>query len=649
MSENERGDLKPQDLNLRKDKSRLENVQERLYSPNSEFDLRPRRTLSNPHTETKIDWEPPKEDKEPLAKPVSKKKKLSFVGWAAIVAFVFFIGAIGYGGYVFFSGLSSASGKEVNINIVGPVSIGGGEEMSIDVIVSNNNKVDLRDVNVIVEPPSGSKFIDSDQEINRLNETVGSVSANTVVKKSFDFIVFGEEGDNKEINSIVTYKIDGSNAIFEKEKKFNVAIQSSPVRISIDSVSEVTANQDLLFNIELTSNSNNALNDVLLTVDYPFGFTFIESSEPALSNNNVWRIDELAPKTSKNFTILGQLEGQNREERVFKFSTGLADSNIEDEIDVLFSSIPQAVTISRPFFGLDILIDNDSRPVIVKTWKSRLGGKVEFKNNTDDVIKNAEVELDVKGAVLDQRSLDAQGGFYDSNSGKMFWNTRTTEKLETILPGQTVVLGFSFNAFELANENLVFKNPEITLDGSIKGLRVNETGVDEQIESAVFRRIQFESDVDLNSTIGYVTGPFVNTGPRPLTAGEDTSLTVTLVLSNSSNTVENGKVTAVLPDYVKWNNKISPTSENVTFDQFTRTIEWNVGTLDEHVGYLTPAKELSFQVTITPSISQVGQVPILLNSPTFSGLDTFVNKNITRSDISIQAVVPGEINNQVVQ
>ena len=88
-------------------------------------------------------------------------------------------------------------------------------------------------------------------------------------------------------------------------------------------------------------------------------------------------------------------------------------------------------------------------------------------------------------------------------------------------------------------------------------------------------------------------------------------------------------MTAILPEYVRWNNRITPSNEKVLFDPVNRRIEWDLGDIREHAGFIDPARVVAFQITLVPSASQIGNSPELLFNPTFSGLDTFSDTNIT--------------------
>jgi hypothetical protein len=73
---------------------------------------------------------------------------------------------------------------------------------------------------------------------------------------------------------------------------------------------------------------------------------------------------------------------------------------------------------------------------------------------------------------------------------------------------------------------------------------------------------------------------------------------------------------------------VSPTSENYSYDEKTRRITWNIGNLSAGVGNTSDPREISFNVTLLPSISQVGEKPNLLRDILFTARDTFAEADI---------------------
>jgi len=621
-----------------KNNSGLDKLQRKLYSPNETFDVTPQKALKEKKYEFEEDWGSPTDEVEDTADlfEAPKKKRFNLFGILFVLAFLFFAGSVGYGLFVFFQGVQSVSGNDVDITIVGPVQIGGGETLALDIIVQNNNQIPLEDVNLIVEYPDGTKDVtDLRTDLKRDVEELGSVSASSVVKKTKRSALFGEEGSNKQIEVRVEYHTQDSTAIFEKKKLFDVVLQSAPLRMTVQSVGEITSNQELTFEVEVSSNSSSKLEDVMVTAEYPFGFKLEDASYETVDGNNVWNLGSLDPKAKKVLLIKGRLEGQNDEERIFRFNTGLADQISGKEIGVIFSSLLQSVTIRKPFFGIDMKFDGSNDEEIVAKAGNRIVSEVIYTNNLNDSIFDAEIELTISGQAISESSINANGGFYQSANNTIVWNSNTSNSFDELSPRRQGKVSFDFSSVDLRN----MINPEITFDAKVTGRRVSENNVSEEIVSTVFKRVKFAPSIRFDANSFFGAGPIENTGTVPPKAEVETTYTIQWDLFNTSSLVSGTKVTGNLPEYVSWGDEIYPISENITFDPITRIVTWNVGDLEAGTGYSKDKASAAFKVKLLPSLTQVGSSPTLIRDMKVVGQDTFTKTSVsaTYDQVNISA------------
>jgi len=83
-----------------------------------------------------------------------------------------------------------------------------------------------------------------------------------------------------------------------------------------------------------------------------------------------------------------------------------------------------------------------------------------------------------------------------------------------------------------------------------------------------------------------------------------------------------------LPPYVRWLGVVSPSSEKISYNPVGGEISWNVGDVDSGTGINIPSKEISFQVMLLPSVSQIGQTPDLTTEVVVTGKDMFTNASL---------------------
>ncbi|MEY2640696.1 MAG: hypothetical protein RL150_89 [Candidatus Parcubacteria bacterium] len=624
--------------------SRVERLQQKLYSPNAHFEMKPRKELHTVPNQLQPGWQDTSINDFADTVP---KGGLSLFAKLAIAAFVFFIGALGYA-YMVFMAPGATANKDVEVTVVSPVAIGGGEELTLDVLVENKGSVPIYTVDLVIEYPDGTKSSqDLKTDLPRIRDGIGDIMPGQVVRASYDAALFGAEGDSKKIDVRVEYRLPDSTAIFEQHKEVTVALRSAPIRLLVESVKEITSQQELTFNVTVSSNSSQELKNVLVEAQYPFGFTVTEATRQPSKGNNQWSFETLRPQEQITFRVTGRLDGQNKEERVFRFNAGVAEEEDKTKLGVAFTSVERGVTITQPFLALALAIDGDGSGEVVRTGAKDIDGRLTYTNNTDAAITDARITLKLDGDVLDDTSVQVAGGFYSSADNTITWDGANNVALRNIPIGAKETLLFRFASKPLASRAAVFKNPEIIVDASVSGRRLSEDAVPEDVRSSTVTRVKFASAVVLTPVVSFTNGgPFTNTGPMPPRVEQDTTYTVTLNLTNSSNLLTDSTLTAYLPAYVRWNNQVSPSSENVTFDPVTRLITWKLGDVREHTGFITPARSAAIQLTFKPSASQIGATPVLLTNVTFDGDDSFTGKPITATpakDITIDLGILGEI------
>jgi hypothetical protein len=608
--------------------NRLDSVEETLYSPNANIKKKPRKKLFEEEVGLPEDWTN-KVDEEMGVEPIMKenKKGLSIFSKIFIVAFSFFLIALGYAFSVFYFG-NNSDGQNVNITISSPVSVAAGEQFSFDVVIENNNSEDMEQIDLAIEYPEGTR---SGQDISvnmpRERNDIGSISSGTFQRESRSVYLFGEEGDVKEIEVKIIYRIADSNAVFEKRKVFDVVLKSTPVRMNISSVKEITAGQDLEFDIELVSNANEPLDNILVVAEYPFGFIFNNSTLEPYGSNFVWKIDKLEPKEKLEFTISGEMQGQNSDIKYFKFNSGIENTESPEEIGVLFTSVGKSIEIQRPFLEVDLAIGGDNSSVINLDSDTNYNMQINYKNNTSEIVKDVEVTLKLEGEVLNQFSVQTINGFYDSNSNLITWDKTTNRDFAELRVGQSGQLNVSFRSKPLIGQES-FRSPEIILSAKVKGDRIQDDDVPEEIVNEVLKTLRFNTDVDLSINSLYYDGPFENIGSIPPKVGEKTEFSIKLSLLNSSNRISNGVVTMNLPNYVSYENVTWPSGADIKYDTRERQVTWNIGEIREGKGYNNDPVEAAFQVSLVPSLSQTNSEPVLVNNVVFTGTDLFTGEQI---------------------
>ena len=126
--------------------------------------------------------------------------------------------------------------------------------------MENNNTAALYNVSLLVEYPDGTRDPnDSSVAMPRYTQTIGTIDVGKNIEQIVKAAIYGQENTPELVKITMQYNIAGSNAVFTKEKDYNLVISSSPINIAVTGDSEVNANQQTNYSVNITSNSLTAV------------------------------------------------------------------------------------------------------------------------------------------------------------------------------------------------------------------------------------------------------------------------------------------------------------------------------------------------------------------------------------------------------
>ncbi len=601
----------------------IERLQRTLYSRNEKVVPKEKRTpVQGRDFDVQHDWgAAPKID---VTYEDLTKKNNAFFNKFLLGSGAFLFLSLLVAGFIFFGGINMISSNNLDIKIVAPSSVLSGEEATIGLSVVNANRTDLENVTLYIDYPEGSQSVEEGNKILSHD----SIDLDTIGKgESKDYtiraLVFGEKDSIKTFNLRLEYKVKGSNAVFSKEKNYDLVISSSPVILNVDYPKNINSGQTIKLSINIVSNSSAPLKNSILKIEYPYGFTYTDSNIKPLRNNSVWNIGDLKNGDKKTLEVSGIMVGQNEEERSFRISLGTPNSANTSDFSTPLVEETATLSIQKSFFDLSVsagqgttLFNTQSFPVNIK-----------WQNTLPDKMVNNNITVTIGGNSVDRNNiLPNNGGFYQSANNNIVWDKNTTSDLTTIIPGDSGNVGFNISSLSNTSGANPIKNPHIDLHVVMSGDRTGSEVTN--ISSSQDLTIKVLSTVNFRAQTFRDVGPLTNVGPIPPKAEKETTYTVTFTVTNTSNDLKDTTVTASLPQGVSWKGETSPSSERIIYNPDNRTISWNVGNVSYSTGYVYSPRTISFKVGLTPSLNQVGQIPQILTNIQFSSTDTYVNQPI---------------------
>ncbi|MES2985987.1 MAG: hypothetical protein V4686_02585 [Patescibacteria group bacterium] len=579
---------------------------------------------------------------------VEQKKRWGFGIMFFVTVIIFFLSALGYAYYSLVTGKNTISPDKVEIVVTGPLSVRSGEVNDFSIDITNNNPTDLTLSDLVIQYPQGT-MSSIDPSLSRMYERieVGTIKPGETVRRKASAIFFGEENVKKNITYALEFSIPDSASIFNVTKDVGIVIAGSPVTAKITNIKEVTNNQELSFDIEIQSNTQEVVKNIQLQVEYPFGYKLEQSNIKPVFDNNTWNIGDLAALDSKTISLKGKLIGTSNLEKNFRFILGVYDSKT-GEMSTVLSTQDQKVTIEKPFVSTKLSLDGLVQEFKPVQYEDSIQGDIVFTNNLNVPITDAVVEMSIGGVLIDRMSVKANNGFYRSSDDLVFWDKAQEAKLASIDPGESRELNFNMMVIK-SRQSLIdtLRRAGSTLTVTIKAKRLNENRVPEEVTSVIKQELRLETDPTFEAGIAHKYGPFTNTGAFPPKVNAETTYTFLARITNTANTLRQTTFSAKLPPNAVWKNVYSKDipASTVSYSQSKREITIQLGDINAGTGIDSAPRDFFFQLGFTPTLPELGKAPTIILSPRISGVDVFTNRRIDRGIDGLNIIPTADIGN----
>lgn len=594
---------------------------------------RPRRELRPLDYNVPSDWQEEQESiKEVHTAPRGITAARTFMRWLLVGAIAFFTVALGIFIYYFTIGQggSVAAPGNIDITVQGPLSLTGGEPTELQIVVVNRNQATLELADLVITYPPGTRLpSDLVTELPRQRISLGSIEPGGSRQGTVSAVFIGSEGDRKNVHVELEYRVANSNAIFVSESDYELAFNAAPISIAVEANDEVVSGQRLVLTATVTSNVDTIVRDVLVEAQYPFGFT-VESTDPEQAREGVWEIGDIRPGQEYVIEVYGTMEGQQSEERTFRFTAGTRREPTGQRIEVPLVEGVHRVAIARPFLGLGVSVNKESGGSAVAIAPGEtVTVAISWVNNLTTPIGNAVLVATLDGIELSGQNIQSTNGFYRSSDRTVLWDRTTTDgDFAQLAPGERGTVNFTFTVPE-EQELLDVREAELLITVHAAGQRIGQTNVPENLQASASQTVKLASNVEVVAQGFYYSNPFGSVGPLPPKVNQETTYAVVWTVANTSSVIRDAQMVGNLPPYVRWAGFHNPASEQLRFNASDGTVTWDLGTIGQGVGVgATPPRQVAFVVGLTPSESQIGQTPDIINNLVLTGIDTFAEVDV---------------------
>lgn len=607
----------------------LREVNEEFYKVNSDIEKRVHeQSKFDPGYSLKKDSEnfksadPWQEPTEGIDTGQKKIIKIGIIVLSVVVAIAIVVVAV-------YKIKSTAFGEEkVVVTIDGPTNVDSSQLVKLKIICKNNNRVDLKDAKIVINY-SENFHPEENANFEIINGNSGKIAIGDLKKRSQSEVelkgrFYAPEEFSVSVKASLKYTPSNFSSVFEAQAQKNVTIKSPPIVLDVSSPVEVADGNNVEYIINYKNSSPVSFEDLRIKVEYPEGFAF-QSAEPnATQGNNFWYIGKLYADAKGQINIRGILQGKKGENKSVQFQIGVMD---QSNNFVVYSKKEKITRmISAPLL-ISQTINGQINPNV--NAGEELNYQIKFKNDGEIGLRDVIVAVEIKSAILDLSRLRLSKGSYDSSRGMIIWKAVDVPQLANLVPGAEGEVEF-----------LVPVLQKIPIAGSgdknftIESIaRIDSPDVPTPVGS---NKVIFSNRllVKLNAglileTQGYYTDQNItNSGPIPPKVGSETTFTIHWLVSSPANSVGGARVESSLPTGIKFTGKIFPENENISYNERTNKLVWEIGNIENGTGVISPKKEAAFQVSIVPQVYQVKEPAVLLNTSTCLAKDLFTGEEI---------------------
>ncbi|MCA9358894.1 hypothetical protein KC926_01660 [Candidatus Kaiserbacteria bacterium] len=541
------------------------------------------------------------------AEAEEEKPKRHYRTFILLGSLIIFVLVAGISSMFLYFGGNQISSQNILVAVSGPSTVGGGEVIAAQIGVTNHNSVPIESVTLIVKYPSGTRSVgDNPRNLYEERIPVDDIGPGEVINVPVRAAIFGEEHAEKNIEATVEYRIEGSNSMFYKDADaLAFRITSSPLVLRIKSIEKVASGQLVDITLTAVSNASSPLNDILISASYPNGFRLEKSEPEPIFGDNVWKIKELLPEGTATIKLQGVVTGLTEETFRINFDAGPSEPDNQFIVGATLAEAKADFEIERPFIDVKVAINGSVGKTAVISEGQESLVKVDIKNTLDETVYDMTVEVIPGGNALDENSIKSNSGFYDSNTETVRWEVSNNSSFDQILPGGTRTLEFQV----VPGSNRTTSSYDLVVN--VYARRVAESSALETLIGSVRAEAKYSSRIAVGSQASFVSGPV------PPKVGETTSYKLTLIAEAGANDMVNTVVETSLPLHSNWLD-VSEGDGTVSYNTVSKKLEWSIGDISSG-----QRKQLDFQVSILPSVSQVNKTPALVNRQTIRANDRF--------------------------
>ena len=538
------------------------------------------------------------------------------------------------GGFIWYRLRMSVNADQLRIKVAAPEAVTSGEEINYQVEYGNDSYVGWVNVELEIEVPVGFQVTSIPDGAtlsgHRYTVVIGKLEKGEVRSMVLSGRLVGELSSSAKAQAKMYASPENYQKVrFDKSSLVSTTIIGVPLDLTLESPSRVMPGEKVLVAVTATNTSEEPISDGYLQLNVPAGMQTV-TEDPQFSTgfsvvNSRWDLPEIEPYGTVKRQALIVIDGQPGDKRILEILLGIKSG----ENSFVQQTQSAIVMLTAPELEIEQQYNGSSEPTVAAAGE-RIKGIISYRNAGQVALQDVVVEAKIEGQAFDISTLKLSGGAFDTAKGTITWRAASLPQLAVLQPQAEGQIEYEFmlkntDAFPL-DETAV--NNVVVIGAKIDSPTATSTG--QQASGNDRHVISVRSNLTLETTAFYDDGRMgiKSSGPTPPEVGKETTYTVRLRAGSTLNALGDARVTVVLTDGARYTNTIIKTSGEVSFNDRTGEISWNLAQIPAGAGRLTTAEELYFQVAIVPAENQRGEYIRFMNKAEASATDMFTESEL---------------------
>lgn len=548
---------------------------------------------------------------------------------------------LGYGFYFYFTNQSSDA-TAVDFSISAPEQVKAGEDFSYTLKFKNRSKFPLNSLKIELKYPEA--FMVAEVSGAGLTAISSGTAQNYFSLPSLPLggeasvVIKGKLISKKDTASLfgasLSYTPGEFSTEFKKDEAVSILVSDLGFDLNFEYANAALVGEKNNVDLVFSNVKNNFLDDFEVSFMFPENIILTESPAPA---NTAATSTELKLQLDKSSSLLWRAHGLLPSEQSYRLPVYYqVNKKIDDNQSIIIRLSKKMANGKSYVFAeknipLNVMNSNLNLTLILNGSKNdntanfgdTLNYSLSYANKSDGALKDVAIMAVLRGDFLDWSSFkDSQKGIEGDNT--ITWTKEQIPALATLAPGEEGVIDFSIGVRPYSSSDLG-KSFSVVSYGQFN-VNNRQGGLNDSKSNNIITKIN--SDLNLTEKVLYFdeNNTPVGSGPLPPKVNEKTVVKVYWTLENNLHELSGTQVITKLPDYVSYDNKSNVSVGNLSFDEVSHLVTWNIGTLPVS----TYQAKADFNISVTPSASQRNSLLVLLSGSTITATDDDTKSTITK-------------------